>query len=277
MFSVLMTIYENDNVKYLQSAIDSLLEQTLVPGEILIVKDGPLRHSTETMLSQYNQKIIRFLQLEKNVGQSMALNYGLKECEFDLVARMDADDISVNTRFEKQFSAFQADPSLDVLGGGIKEFINQISEIEMKERILPLSHDEIVRYSKFRSPINHATVMYRKSKVLEAGNYYDIFSVADYHLWPRMFKNGCRFRNLSENLLFVRAGKDMYSRRGGLNYALQDIKLQIYFLRLNHVNVFQFIFNVIVRTTIGLAPNSLRALFYEKLLRKTIVSARSLK
>ena len=266
-FSVLMTIYKNDIVADLKDAIDSVINQTIVPNEILIVKDGPLKEQTEKMLSSYTSDIFTFVQLPKNIGQSMALNRGILECKYDLVARMDADDISHTERFEKQLKEFIRDPQLDLVGTGILEFTHSVEDADC-ERVVPETHDEILKYSKFRSPVNHATVMYRKSKVIEAGNYTDIFSVADYHLWPRMFRVGSMFYNIQEPLLYVRGGKEMYSRRGGAHYAFQDLKLQWFFLKTGHVNIFQYLFNVFTRIPIGLSPNVFRSFVYRKVLRR---------
>ncbi|MFG1487463.1 glycosyltransferase [Halobacteriovorax sp. RZ-1] len=261
-----MTIYKNDNLEHLKEAIDSILNQTRRPDEFLIVKDGPLLKDTENMLSNISDPIIKYLTIEKNIGQSMALNYGIKECKYELVARMDSDDICDLTRLEKQFEIFSNNPQIDVVGTGIIEFSTSIEDAS-KIRILPSTSDEIHNFSKFRCPVNHATVMYKRSKVIEAGNYTDIYSVADYLLWVRMMKIGCNFINIPETLLFVRGGSDMYKRRSGFYYAKQEIKLQNIFYKMGHINLFEYIRNTIIRIGSSLSPNFFRGFFYSNFLR----------
>lgn len=268
MFSVLMTIYKNDNVDHLKEAINSILNQTLKPDEFLIVKDGPLRNETEDMLDSFKDPCLRYISLKTNIGQSMALNIGINNCKHEIVARMDSDDISTPDRLEKQYNILKQNPSIDIIGTGILEFTNSPNDAS-KSRVLPNNHEDIVKYSKFRCPVNHATVMYKKSKVIEAGNYSDIFSVADYLLWIKMIKNGCNFHNIPEPLLLVRGGSEMYKRRSGLKYASAELQLQGLFYSLKHINLYEYIRNITLRFMSSMSPNFLRGYIYSNFLRSS--------
>lgn len=266
MFSVLMSIYKNDKPAWLKESIDSLLNQTLKADEILIAKDGPLTPELEQILSSYTDPSLRYLAFEKNRGQEISLKEGLLACKHELVARMDSDDVNHPERFKLQYEAFQADPTLDVVGASVIEFDETIADAKTIRR-LPVGGEELRHYAKRRSPTNHAAVMYKKSSVIAAGNYQDFLWNEDYHLWARMLMNGCVFKNLPDVLLYVRGGKSMYQRRGGLKYAKQDFKLQMRFYQIGFLSLTDTIINLILRIPVRLLPNSIRRFIYEAFLR----------
>jgi len=267
MFSVLMSIYKNDKPLWLKESIDSLLNQTLKADEILIVKDGPLTKELENVLNTYHDSSIRYLAFPENRGQEICLKEGLIDCKYDLVARMDSDDISHPDRFKLQFEAFKNDPTVDVVGASIIEFDETIADAKTIRK-LPDGGDELRRYAKRRSPTNHAAVMYKKKSVIDSGNYQDFLWNEDYHLWARMLLYGCIFKNLPDILLYVRGGKSMYQRRGGWTYFKQDLKLQIRFYQLGFLGLTDTIINLLLRLPIRLFPNKLRRWIYETFLRR---------
>lgn len=266
MFSVLMSIYRNDKPEWLKESIDSMLSQTLKADEILIVKDGPLTPELEAILSSYKDASIRYLPFEKNRGQEICLKEGLLACTHELVARMDSDDVCHPDRFRLQYEAFQKEPNLDVVGASIIEFDKTIADATTVRK-LPVGGDELRKYAKRRSPTNHAAVMYKKSAVIAAGNYQDFLWNEDYHLWARMLLNGAVFKNLPDVLLYVRGGKSMYQRRGGMKYASQDYKLQMRFYELGFLSLTDTLINLALRLPIRLVPNGLRKFIYEAFLR----------
>src|SRR5690625_3717442 len=108
-YSVLMSIYNKENPSYFKESIDSMLSQTLLPEQIVIVKDGPLTKELDAIVDQYDpseSKLFTIVPLDENIGLGRALDVGLKHCRNELVARMDTDDISLPTRCEKQVQAF---------------------------------------------------------------------------------------------------------------------------------------------------------------------------
>ena len=250
MFSVLMAIYGKDDPHFLRESIESTLNQKMIPAQIVIMEDGPLSPEIEATLQPYKDNpIFKFVRIEKNGGQAMALNKGIEECDYDFIARMDSDDINSKNRFAQQWEFLQKNPEYDVVGTGILEFTDSPDDAT-DLRVLPEHHAQILRFSRYRSPVNHATVMYRKSKVLEAGNYHDFLWNDDYHLWARMIKSGANFYNIQDPLLYVRGGPAMYKRRGGWKYAVQDYRLQQYFLKISHVNTAQFLANLCLRVPV---------------------------
>lgn len=265
-YSVLMSVYNKENPAFLQVAVDSMLKQSMPPDEIVIVKDGCLTDKLEEILVEYVKKyptVVHVVGYENNHGLGYALNFGLERCHNDIVARMDTDDIAVFNRCEKQLRQFVQNPLLDIISGKIDEFINNPSNI-VSSRIVPIYHDEIVKYMKKRCPFNHVAVMFKKKAVQDAGGYIDCFWNEDYYLWIRMFLNNAHFANLSETMVFVRIGKDMYKRRGGIKYFKSELFLQNYMFQHHMISKISYFDNVIKRLIVQvLLPNYIRGLVFK--------------
>ena len=118
-YSVLISVYYKEKAEYLIECLESMVHQTVEPSEIVIVKDGKLTVELEDVLTEYKtkyQRLFKFVCLEKNVGLGLALAEGIKNCSYELIARMDSDDISIPNRCELQLREFAQDPLLDVCG-----------------------------------------------------------------------------------------------------------------------------------------------------------------
>ena len=269
-YSVLMSLYIKEKPEYLRLAIDSMLNQTVKPDEIVIVEDGPLTDSLYAILDEYKAKypeIVRTVKNEKNLGLGLALNAGLKECKNELVARMDTDDISKPDRCEKQLKVFAENPNLNIIGGNISEFIDTIDN-KVGARIVPQMDSEIKEYLKKRCPFNHMTVMFKKESVLKAGNYIDWFWNEDYSLWIRMYLANMTFANIPETLVDVRVGKDMYKRRGSWKYFKSEAGIQWFMFRNMIISLPLFTFNIVIRFCLQvLMPNRLRGFVFQKFAR----------
>ncbi len=267
-FSVLMSVYAKENPGYLAGALDSILHQTHIPDEIVIVEDGPLSDALTKVLDLYQKKtpIVNRVKLEKNYGLGVALNKGLGMCTNDIVARMDADDISRPDRFERQLKALEENTLLGLVGANIAEYDDSMSTM-LSVRTTPELHTDIMAMMPKRSPFNHNVVLYRKSVVQRAGGYRDCPSFEDYDLWCRMAKDGAQFYNIQENLLDMRTSDAIARRRGGLSYFRNMASFQKKILTLGIISKGQFVQNMIVRGSVALMPAFLRVVFYRKLLR----------
>ena len=214
-YSVLMSVYTKENPNYFKASIESMVNQTLPPEEIVIVKDGPITMELDKIIDDYELNydgLFTVVALKENVGLGKALNEGLKKCRNELVARMDTDDISLTNRCELQVAEFIKDKKLDIVGSNIDEFYDTPEKV-ISSRIVPTDHDEILKFSRRRNPFNHPTVMYKKSSVLRNGGYGDFRRNQDLDLFVRMLNNGCKARNISQSLLLFRANKDNLIRR----------------------------------------------------------------
>jgi len=184
------------------------------------------------------------------------------------VAIMDADDISVPNRFEMTLKALEQHPDVTVIGGNIKEFIGELTNVA-GSRIVPEKDNEIKEYLKDRCPMNLVTVMYNKNKVQEVGGYIDWYCEEDYYLWIRLALAGHKFYNIQENLVYVRVGEEMYRRRGGWKYFKSEAKLQVYMWKKNIIGFIRFLYNVSIRFAVQVAmPNRLRGWVFRMFARK---------
>lgn len=270
-FSVSMCVYKNDNPEHFREALESIINQTRRPDEIVLIVDGPISKSTNEIIQNYEDELFfKVIRLVDNVGHGNARRIGLENCSNGLIALMDADDISVIDRFEKQIVCFENDQELSIVGGFINEFIENCDNIA-GVREVPLDDKEIKEYLKKRCPFNQVTVMFKKSDVDKAGGYIDWYCEEDYYLWIRMLENNMKFKNISDNLVFVRVGKEMYQRRGGWRYFKSEAKLQKYMLSHGIINLFTYLNNVLIRFIIQvLMPNQIRGFIFKKFARKKI-------
>lgn len=269
MFSVLLSLYQKEHPSHLRQSLNSLFSQTLLPDEIILVKDGPLTAELDTIVSDYATRhpILKVIPLPKNQGLGKALNEGLKHCSFELVARMDTDDIAKPDRFEKQVKVFEEHPELDLVGAWIDEF-EGTSQHVLSVRKVPETLEEILAYCRKRCPVNHPVVMFRKSAVQAAGGYQHFPLFEDYYLWVRMLKNGAKFYNIQESLLYFRISPDMFKRRGGWKYAMDELRFQGVMRKMGMIGWKRFLMNVAIRFPGRIIPNGLRRFLYKKLMRK---------
>lgn len=269
-FSVLMSVYAKEKPEYLRESLDSILDQTVMPTEIVIVKDGPLTEELDAVIASYEEKhpdLYTLVPLPENRGLGLALREGMLHCNHELVARMDSDDICRKDRFEKQLAAFEADPTLDVVGSYILEF-EESPEYTVCRRTVPLIDTEIKQYQRKRDGFNHVSVMFRKSAVLKAGNYQHCPLMEDTLLWVNMFKSGAVGQNIPEDLVYVRIGKDMYERRGGYAYYKKYKAARKQIRKTGYISYFDYISSLFVQFVVAMMPNKLRGFVFKKILHR---------
>lgn len=213
-YSVLMSVYIKDNPEYLRLSIESMLNQTAAPEQFVLVVDGPVSKELKKIIDYYGaqEELFTICKLEKNSGLGNALNVGLQHCRNELVARMDADDISLPTRCEKELECFKKDAELDICGCNIDEFYNSPDKVKTS-RVVPSDYAEIQKFMRRRQAFNHPTVIYKKEKVIEAGGYETLKRKEDFDLFSRMLVSGCRMKNIDESLYLYRANEANYKRR----------------------------------------------------------------
>ena len=268
-FSVLMSIYIKEKPEFVRECFESLLNQSAPASEWVIVEDGPLTDKLYAILNEYQNRypnLIKRVPLQENVGLGLALREGVLNCTYELIARMDTDDIAREDRFYKQLQAFENDSELDVCGSHIKEFFNKKEEITA-ERKVPLTDSEIKKYQKRRDGVNHVTVMFKKSAVLKAGNYQHALLMEDTLLWVNMILVGAKFYNIDDYLVFVRTGEDMIKRRGGLKYYKKYKQGRKLVYKTGYISWWDYKYTLIVQFIVCIMPNKLRKFVFEKLLR----------
>lgn len=273
-FSVLMSIYYKENVSYFRESIESLLKQTLPPNEIVIVEDGKLTDELYQCIDEYVNKyngLFKIVKLEENKGLGEALRIGLLNCSYDIVARMDTDDICKYDRFEKQINYLKNNSNVSVVGSYIAEFEDSPENV-ISIRKVPISYSEVYKRSKYRNPLNHMTVAFKKDDILDSGSYRTFLLNEDYDLWCRVLMNKYIIQNIPETLVYVRAGSEMYRRRGGLEYFKSELNLQKELYKNKFITLYQLIINVSLRFVVRILPNNFRSTLYKVFLRKKVIT-----
>lgn len=268
-FSVLMSVYDKEKSEWFEESIESVLNNTVLPSEIVIVKDGKLTEQLEAVLEKYSDNpIFKVVGYEETRGLGKALNFGLAHCSNELVARMDSDDICAAERFEKELKVFGKYPEAAIVGANITEFIDSEDNI-VSARVVPETPEKIIKYSKIRNPFNHPSVMFKKSEAEKYGGYQDLYRNEDYYLWYRMLKGGCKGYNVQENLVNMRTSEDFYKRRGGFKALKEHKKLIKIMLKDKYINVFQYVYVCLLYFSNAVMPSFLRKFMYKRMCRKT--------
>lgn len=268
-YSVLMSVYYKENPIWLKESIESMLNQTVKCDEFVIVKDGKLTNELNNIINGYVKKyrdLFKVIELKENKGLGIALKIGLENCKNEFVARMDADDYSVPERCEKELEMFEKNPDLHIIGSNIAEFTENIENV-ISYRRLPVNDKEIKQFSKTRNPFGHPSVMFKKSKVMEAGNYRNYYLCEDYDMWIRMIKCNANCYNFKEILVYMRISKDFYKRRGGIKYLKTILKFKKEQYKSGFYSLKDYIISSSASTVICLMPNVIRDFIYRKLLR----------
>jgi glycosyltransferase involved in cell wall biosynthesis len=271
-FSVSICVYGKDNADHFKIAMESIINQTTPPNEIILVVDGPIPDPIQKVIHRIQNKCehLKVVYLKNNVGHGEARRTGIDQCQHNLIAIMDADDICVPDRFEQQIQYFRKEAGLSVVGGNIVEFVDDINNT-VGIRKVPEEDSDIKQYLKKRCPFNQVTVMFKKNDVIEAGGYTDWYCNEDYYLWIRMMQKGFKFRNINGILCYVRVGSDMYQRRGGWHYFKSEAKLQKYMLKNKIISFRRYLFNISIRFILQvLMFNSLRGFLFKKFARGKI-------
>lgn len=264
-YSVLMSLYKKEKPEYLRLAIDSMINQTVPPDEIVIVEDGPLTDELYAVLDEY--PVLHRVKNETNLGLGLALNVGLKKCKNELVARMDTDDCSKPERCEKQLLRFSEKPYLAIVGSHIDEFVGDVSNV-ISQRVVPTTTKEIYDYAKRRSAFNHPAVMYSKTAVLDAGGYADLKRNQDVDLFGRMQFLGYKAENIDEALLWFRSSDELAKRRKSWQNTWSYIATIRKFWKMGYSSFVDYAMVGIAQTGMYLMPVKLQNFVYRKFLRK---------
>ncbi|HEU5418516.1 MAG TPA: glycosyltransferase [Streptosporangiaceae bacterium] len=262
-FSLLLSVYDGDRPDYLRRAFRSAVgDQTVRPDQVIIVRDGPVRAQIAQCIDELRATCpvpVTYVPLAVNSGLGPALDHGLAASWFDVVARMDADDVAMPHRFEVELP-LMADA--DIVGSGLLEFTGDTDAI-VGQRVPPTDPARIRRYARLHDPFNHPTVVYRRRAVLAAGGYGDLPLMEDYALFARMLGNGARAANVAEPLVFYRVGAAAFKRRGGTALLRSELRLQREFRRSGFITLAEFLRNVAFRGGYRLVPWWCRRAVYQ--------------
>lgn len=267
--SVVMSVYHGDHASYFSQALQSVLDQTYQAAEIILVRDGQVGADIEDLLRTYEKHpLIKVIRLPHNKGLAHALNRAIETARYPWIARMDADDICMPHRFEFQADYISKHPEVDVVGSSILEFEGE-EMVVRSERKVPQFDQDIKKRGRLMCPINHPTVMYKKSSFNEIGGYSENVFPEDYYLWLQMFQQDFKFYNIQEPLVYMRVDQGMINRRSGLGYLKKELKFLKTARRERLLSPGFYMVNVGVRTGFRLLPVRLLERSYVRFFRKT--------
>jgi len=271
-FSLLMCVYDRECPQHLKQCLESINCLSLVPDEVVIVKDGPLSPVLEEVLAGHRFSeglMVNFIALPENVTLGPARAAGVLAAVNEWVAIMDSDDICRPDRFVKQLSLIDSNPNLGLIGGQIAEFAGDFGDAyRAATRVVPTEHKDIVRFAKIRNPFNHMTVMFKRDEVLKAGNYRYFPLFEDYDLWTRMIKNGTICANHPDVLVDARIDGSTFGRRRGVSYIGSEWRMQKQLKALGLINNAEFIRNTVLRIPVRLLPGKVIGEVYKGFARK---------
>ena len=205
MITVLMPVFNGE--KFLQKAIQSILDQTFTDFEFIIINDGS-DDSTLEIINLFHDPRIRVCSNEFSLGLVKSLNIGIKLARGRYIARMDCDDISLPTRLITQFRFLSIHPEISVCGSWIKTIGAGVGEI----RKYPLTSEDIQCELLFRSPLAHPSVMFNREKLQDNLIYDERYEKAeDYELWVRLSQS-FNLANINQVLLLYRCHNHQVSK-----------------------------------------------------------------
>ena len=269
-YSVLMSVYKKDDPSFLTTAIESMLNQSVPCEQFILIEDGLLPENLEKVIDEYAAKspeLFSVVKLSENMGLGKALDKGLEVCRNELVARMDADDISLPSRCEKLLELFEKNPKLGLAGTNIDEFYDDPQNI-VSSRKVPCDYESIRKFMRRRSPFNHPSVMFRKSEVLRCGGYGKMKRKQDFDLFARMLNLDCYALNIDESLLLFRSNRDNYKRRRSWEYCKSYIDVALVNYKRGYCSIVDLAYIVVGQLTLHFAPMSVMKFLSDKLLRK---------
>ena len=266
-----MAVYGKDNPDYLVTAIESMLNQTVPPEEYVIVVDGPVTKELEVVISKYEERkeLFTVIWLKENGGLGNALNIGLRASRNELVARMDADDISLPTRCEKELALFEKNEQLVLCGTHIDEFYDKPENVHAMRKV-PTDYESIKKFMRRRQPFNHPTVMFKKSEVIRCGGYGHLKRKQDFDLFSRMINKGCYALNIDESLLKFRADQENYKRRKGRDYVKSSIYVGFLNYKRGYCSIIDLAYIVCGQMALYIMPLRLMTYVSDKMLREKI-------
>ena len=267
-FSVVMAVYEKDKPEWLRQSVESIINQTVQSDDIVIVCDGPVGAELKAVLREYEGQhdAVRVVRLSVNVGAGEARNKGVGATRHELVAIMDADDISMPNRFELQLAQFATNQELALVGGQLAEFEGDPENITGYRKV-PADYAGIKKFARYRSPINHMTIMFKKEMFLSLGGYPKMTRAEDYYMVSSMLAKGYLVENIENTLVKYRKDHDNLKRRKSWHNVRENITSRYKIYKLGTASFGSFAVSSMAQVFLFLAPVGLLDAFFRFVLR----------
>ncbi len=272
-FDIIQSVYINDNLEHLIDSIQSVLNNTILPKNYIIVADGRISDEIDNYLKdlinthQLNPKFI-VTRLQDNQGLACAMNCAIELTNSDLVARMDSDDVCLPTRFENQLFEFENKTSLSLCGMFYDQYDYEM-KIKVGTRSVPTTDKQVKETIFLKNPINHPTLMMRRRDLLNIGGYdTDCLFFEDWMLVFKFWKSDLKIKNIPFVGLKVRGGLDFYKRRKGYEYWRHEIKFFKKLFHKNYIKRHTLLFNIGLRFVLRVILGRYISYFYNFFVRQ---------
>jgi len=264
-FSVIFPIYKKVSPKIFKISFDSILNQSLMPNELIVIYDGPVHQNIKNYINKKKRKfkIIKILNFPTNNGLGYVLKRAINYSTSDYIARCDADDISFNNRFKDQINFISKNRNIDVLSSNVLE--SHKNKIYKKN--VPEKHSEIKKKIFYRNPINHSSVILKKNTILKVGNYEDVRFFEDYFLWYKIKLYKGKFYNLQNYHVKMNVDNEYYVRRSGYKYFLYYLNFLNKLKSRKMIGYLNYFINIILRFNVIYLPTYILSKIYNIFLR----------
>ena len=259
--SCLCSIYIGTNFKELKLGILSLFIGKNIPDQVVLIRDGNVSQDIDNYLNFLKNKssnIFTIVELEKNIGLGLALAKGLNFCRNEFVMRFDSDDINLKDRVSKMYNVIKKG-EIDILGSSVYEFRVINNHYFSRIKFVPSNELDLKNNFLFRNPINHPTVIFKKSKILKVGSYRYMPFFEDYDLWIRCFKHNFKITNISEPLVAMKR-ISLLERRNGFRYFYHELSFVFKMFNSKNLNFFHFLI-LFSRAFLRICPNLIIKIF----------------
>ena len=274
-YTVAMSVYAGEKPANLAASLQSMFEQTVPCAELILCCDGELTPALDEVIARYTALFggrMRVLRSSRHVGVGACANAALKAARTEMIVKMDADDISLPERCEKQLRLMEEEPALDMCGAFLEEF-DDITGEPISVKAVPEASAEIRRYARRRNPFNNPTLVYRKNAALAAGGYAVKGRCEDYDLVVRMLMSGSEGANIPEVLLRYRVTAGNMERRRNLANTRGFIEVRYKIYNAGFSSLTDFLIPCAAQIMLFLMPKKITKIFYD-ILRKSKKSSK---
>tara|TARA_X000000950_G_C13866746_1_gene641093 strand:- start:406 stop:1233 length:828 start_codon:yes stop_codon:yes gene_type:complete len=267
--SVILPVHSRIDAKHFEVAILSIINQSQKVFEIITVVDGPVSKALLDKINKFNEhELVNIIFSKTNNGPGFSRNIAINHSKGDIIALMDADDISRNNRFEIQLSHFLKNNN-DMLGGLVSEFYETVGDSNFIRKV-PTCYKEIKKNMAIRMPFNNVTLMFTRELYIKSGGYKNLKYLEDYELNFRMFLHSTNASNVNHILVDVRTERSnaQFIRRLGFDYFIEEVKLFHYMQKIKFISKSYFFFTIISRAVVRLGPKWISKYIYWKFRKK---------
>ena len=200
-------------------ALDSMINPTVKPAEIVLVQDGLLTDGLQATVDRFKNEhptLFKILPMQDQVGLGLALRQGVLACSNGFIACMDANGYSVPTRIEEEFDAM-FENKVDMVGSNVNEFVGSMENV-VAHRMFPQTPELIYKYAKKETPMSHASVLLKKRMVLVCGSYENCYLAEDFALFINLLSMCAKGYNIQKPLVYKHYDEEFYRQHSGWDY-----------------------------------------------------------